>query len=232
MEPVFWMGHQCFGDSFCISAAANFISKKTGEPVKVSFCESFKNLASYFNNVIFVPEKECQHIDVGIEPNMLLHNGVTRFINPMCKYSNISYAQSEVNIDINIKAYSSQPYISIIASGNMNGTLSPAILARMTERAKIFYPNKEFIFIGHFQNDLNIYSGLIKQYNIKDARTTDKTCKVIIEQIRYSSLVLGVHTGPIFPALAMGLPVWCEHSKRIPDDFCLDFPSNRPLFFR
>jgi len=231
MSTAFWNGHGCFGDSFCLCAAAHIFAKKTNTTVQVSYWEPFKNLANYFDGIEYVPENQCEKVDTGAELEFVKHNGVTRFYEWMLRHSKIESQYNEVNIEMNIKPFDCRPFISLAVYGNKNGPMSKDVMAKMLIRAKAFYPNHQFRIIGHFQSDVELYANLMKDYQIKDERPTDRTCDVVMNQIRSSSLVLGVHTGLLYPSLGLGIPVWCERSKNPNHDFCLDFPSNRPFFF-
>lgn len=235
METVYKVGHQTFGDSFLVFAAARLRYLDTNKIQKVSCWEAFKNLADLFDGVEWI-EKDLpnyQYVDVGSEPSFLINNGVSRFYNYMRNGEvNTPYTRPMI-IDMNIKQYDNPRYISIILYGNVNGTLTLSFLGKAINRAKNIYPSLPIRILGHKQADLTPYRTIIDDFKIEDHRTEDRTCKVIIEQLQDTKLLITPHTGPIFPALGMGMQVWCQKSKREDryDDFLLDFENNRPFIF-
>lgn len=232
-EKVYWCGHHTFGDAFCLCAAAYLISLESGVQIKVSYRSIFKELVNYFNNIQYVEENELSNyikIDCGINPgeNIYNFNGITRCLRFMTDNKQTLCYNKNL---LNISPYLNNNTISICADGNVNGQISTQIFKKMLERSKYFYPNCDIQFIGHFNKDISLYDSLISEYHIKDNRTRDTTVNTIMEQLRRSSLIMGVHTGPLFPALLMGIPVWCENSKDLSHNYLLDFPNNKPFFF-
>jgi hypothetical protein len=233
-DIVYWCGHHTFGDAFCLCAAAQLKSLETKTKIKVSYWGPFKELSTYFDNIEYIEEDQLTNytrVDCGLDPydNTYKFNGVTRFLRFMTDNKEIL---SCGKILLNVSQYLNNNTISICANGNVNGLLSKDIFRKMLERSKLFYPNSNIQFIGHFSINIEEnYNDLILEYNIRDNRTHDRTGHFIIEQLRKSSLVIGVHTGPLFPALGLGVPVWCENSKNLYHNYLLDFPNNKPFFF-
>jgi hypothetical protein len=234
-DLVYWTGHRCFGDIFCLCAAAELKSLESKTKIKVTFWSKYKEFITYFNNIEYVEEDWVHEnpdirVDCGIDPGSetYQYNGVTRCLRFMTTDKEILSCSK---IILNIRPYLNNKTISICANGNVNGGLSVDVLKKMLERSKHFYPDHKIQFIGYAGPSLSLYDGLISEYNIQDNRTNDPTIHTIMQQLRLSSLVIGVHTGPIFAALALDVPVWCENSKNLQHNYLLDFPSNKPFFF-
>jgi hypothetical protein len=234
-EIVYWSGHHAFGDSFCLFAAAHIKSLETRAKIKVSCWNVFKNLANYFSNLEYIEETELNNytrINCGADPGDYAYkfNGVTRYLKFMTDdKKTLSSGKILLNID---RHKTDKKIVSICANGNVNGLISKNVLEKMLERSTVFYPDSQIQFIGHFGADVNNhFQDLILKYNIKDDRTHDRTCDVIMDQLRHTSLLISVHTGLVFPALGLNIPVWCENSKNLQHNYLLDFPNNRPLFF-
>lgn len=240
MDKIYWSGHQCFGDCFCLCAAAHIKSLIDNSKIYVTFWEPFKDLASYFDNIEWIDPVEAKSnykvVDTGKGPfntenfpkkdGFYLNNGVSRFF----KLMDMPNAYP-VDIYMNIKRDEHPKYVSIVVKGGVNGFISKNTLETMILRTKSFYENPQFIFIGHFNNDISKYQDLQKKYNILDLRTDDRTGSVVMKQIQSSLIVMGPHTGLMYPALGLGCQVWCENSINLDHNFSLDFPSNRALFF-
>jgi hypothetical protein len=171
-----------------------------------------------------------------MDPNFNLHNGVSRMLVHMRNKDGKITKNKNVNPDIyisdDISYLESRKNISVILHSNMNGDIKASTLKLMLERAKTLFPDHKYTVIGHHDNSLESYKPILRQFSVEDGRTEDRTCKVVLEQIKNSSLVMGPHTGLMYPALGYGCQVWCEESKTLSHNFCLDFPSNRPLYIR
>lgn len=240
-ERLFYHGNRGFGDCFVLAAAASIYARQTGTPTVISYWGAFKGLAEYFDGVRFVvPEEGDEYrlssaqretsevIDTGLEPyDYSKFNAVSWQLRAMTGLE-IAF---DTDMRMNISPLPSREFVSIVPSGNINGSMGVRNMELLLRRARLFYPALEFQVIGH-PYSLSPYLALFDRFNVKDRRTEDRTCHVIMEQLRRSALLIAPHTGPIFPALAMGLRVWCEQSKRLDHDYLCDFPANRPMWIR
>lgn len=229
MEKIYYSGHNCFGDCFCLCAAGYLKSLETKKTVNICFPKGFISLIKYFDNLNWVEKTDkLQLTDCGIDPgnDFYLYNAVSRFSRFMNLDKNII-----PDIHLNISGDENREFVSILLKSHSNGLIGHKTLETMLKRAKNIYPNKKYIFIGNVNNPIEPYADLQKEYNIEDHRSKSKSCEEIMIQLSKSELVMGPVTGPMLPALGLCCHVWCEKSPNSEVNYALDFPSNRPFYF-
>lgn len=220
----FYMGHHCLGDSICLCAAAHLYSNHVGKTVTVNFWEPFKNIASWFDGVKWIPTRDGA-TDVGADPkDWSKHNGVSRFLHLM----GLNLPIESVNIEFNHAKADKQDKILITTHGNKNGNIDKDLLRDMILKACKKYQGCSLEFVGQKDNKLTEFSDI----KIKDSRTDDRTCQVIMEQIRHARLVIGPHNGIMYIPLGLGVEVWCQNSKNEAHNHCLEFANNKPAWWK
>jgi hypothetical protein len=237
---IFTHWNKGLGDTCVLCAAASQYSRETGADTFVSFWGAFKGWADYFDGVKYItPElpdeyklsprqrEQFEVIDTGVEPH------------PPQNFNKVSWElkamrgkMGDGELRMNVSAYPVRDRVSIVQVSHTNGPLSNETLRTMLARARIFYPDHTFQLVGHRHNWAP-HEPILREFGVIDNRCDDdRTVHRLVEELRRSDLLISPHSGPVYPALALGLRVWCEASKRPYWDYWLDFPTNRPFFFR
>jgi len=224
------MRHRGFGDSLALFAAAHIFSQITGEPTHAYCWDAFRYLADYYDGVVWHDPNQLADFEVhdsGIEPyDYKRFNSVSWSLRNMTK----SEVAPDSDIHMNIGRDPHPDAISIVPVGNINGAIGVKTLEAMLARSRILFPNYPYRLIGHCY-PIEQYKSLIDQYHVADERTDDRTCHVVMAQLRKSALLICPHTGPTFAAIGLNVPVYCERSKNRNHDYLLDLGPGRVTFF-